>query len=111
MEFKMNELAIPEASFNFEELKQEITARTQDYKNVVVTEDAIKDFKGDRAKLNKLKALDDARKDVKKKYNEPYLEFEKKVKELIAIVDEPIAVIDSQLKEFENERIKKAAVD
>lgn len=57
MEFKMNELAIPEASFNFEELKQEITARTQDYKNVVVTEDAIKDFKGDRAKLNKLKKL------------------------------------------------------
>lgn len=108
MEFKMNELAIPEASFNFEELKQEITARTQDYKNVVVTEDAIKDFKGDRAKLNKLKkALDDARKDVKKKYNEPYLEFEKKVKELIAIVDEPIAVIDGQLKEFENERINK----
>lgn len=108
MEFKMNELTIPEASFNFEELKQEITVRTQDYKNVVVTEDAIKDFKGDRAKLNKLKkALDDARKDVKKKYNEPYLEFEKKVKELIAIVDEPIAVIDGQLKEFENERINK----
>ena len=34
----------------------------------------------------------------------PYEEFEAKIKELSAIVNEPIALIDSQLKEYEMQK-------
>ena len=37
----------------------------------------------------------------------PYNDFEEKVKELLEIIDEPICLIDSQLKEMEAERIRK----
>lgn len=98
--------ALPhELSFNFDELKAELTAQLERYQGLVITEDAIKDGKEDRAKLNKLKtALDTQRKTIKKKWNEPYDVFERKIKEVIALVDKPIAAIDSQLNAYEEQR-------
>lgn len=98
--------ALPhELGFNFEELKAELTAQLERYQGLVITEDAIKDGKEDRAKLNKLKtALDTQRKTIKKKWNEPYDVFERKIKEVITLVDKPIAAIDSQLAAYEEQR-------
>lgn len=98
--------ALPhELSFNFDELKAELTAQLERYQGLVITEDAIKEGKEDRAKLNKLKtALDTQRKTIKKKWNEPYDVFERKIKEVIALVDKPIAAIDSQLNAYEEQR-------
>lgn len=98
--------ALPaEIGFNFEELKTELAERLQYYNSLVVTEDAIKDAKTDRANLNKLRsAIDTRRKEIKKQYLKPLDEFEGKVKELLALIDQPIGAIDGQLATFEDTR-------
>lgn len=96
---------------NFEELKAELAERLDHYNNLVVTEDGIKEAKGDRAKLNKLRtAIDRRRKDIKKEYLAPYNEFEGKIKELTMLIDEPIKAIDTQLDAYE-ERRKQAKME
>lgn len=107
MELKINEVKIPQKiEFNFEELKQEITAKVGLYKNMVYTDETIKEAKADKATLNKfVTALEDKRKEVKKECLQPYESFEKQVKELVAIVNEPVKLIDSQVKTYE-EKIK-----
>lgn len=88
--------------FNFEDLKNQITERVAYYNALVVTEDAIKDAKSDRASLNSLKtAIEDRRKQIKKQYLEPYEVLEKQCKELVSLIDSPIKSIDSQLQVFE----------
>ena len=98
--------ALPrELSFNFDELKTELTAQLERYQGLIITEDGIKEGKEDRAKLNKLKqTIDTCRKEIKKRWNEPYAAFEAKIKEVIALIDAPIAAIDSQLTVYEEAR-------
>lgn len=103
MELKVKQVTLPEAiEFNFAELKQEITERTEAYVGMVYTDDQIKSAKTDVAMLRKFtKALSDERIRVKKEYLKPYDEFEAKVKELSGIVDKAIVNIDSQIKIFD----------
>lgn len=94
-----------ELSFNFDELKAELTAQLERYNGLIITEDTIKAGKDDRAKLNKLKtAIDTRRKEIKKQWNEPYTNFEGKIKEVLALIEAPIQAIDSQLNRYEEER-------
>lgn len=104
MELRINAWKSPEViDFNFEELKEEITNKSALYKNMVYTDETIKDAKSDRALLNKFKtALEDKRKEVKKQCLEPYNQFEKQIKELVAIIDEPVKLIGEQITEFED---------
>lgn len=106
MELKMQTVNFPhEINFNFEELKAEITAKAALYKNMVYTDDSIKQAKADKAALNKfITALEDKRKEVKKQCLQPYEAFEKQMKELVAIVDEPVQLIDSQVKAYEDKQ-------
>ena len=91
--------------FNFEDLKKALAERMELYRGLVVTEDGIKAAKQDRADLNKLReAVEAKRKEVKKACMAPYTEFEGRVKELVQLVDAPIAAIDGQLKEYEEKR-------
>ena len=54
MELKVEELDFPKViDFNFDELKAEITAKAALYKNMVYTDDSIREAKADKAKLNK----------------------------------------------------------
>lgn len=100
-----DENAIKKIDWNYEELKQEITTRANDYKNLVYTDENIKEAKSDRANLNKfIKVLDAKRKDVKKMMLEPYTEFEGQVKELIGIIGEANENIDSQVKAYEQKK-------
>lgn len=103
MELKLNNAQFPETiSFNFEELKKEITDKAELYKGMVYTDDTIKEAKADKAKLNKFVAvLEDKRKEVKRQCLEPYEAFERQMKELVAIIKEPVRLIDSQVKDFE----------
>lgn len=107
MELKLQELQIPKViEFNFEELKQEITSKAALYKNMVYTDETIKVAKEDRSALNSfIKGLEDRRKAVKKECLQPYEEFERKIKELVSIVNEPVSLIDGQIKEYE-EKVK-----
>lgn len=97
--------AIPRViEWNHEELKTELRTQLEVYKNLVVTPDAIKSAKSDRANLNKLAtAVEEYRKDVKKRCLEPYNELETKCKELVGIIKEPIEAIDTQIKAFEEQ--------
>ena len=109
MEFVMStdlNTALPkEIGFNFEELKAELSERLEYYNGLVVTETTIKEGKAERAKLSKLReAVEARRKEVKRECMAPYTDFERKVKELVTIIDAPIAAIDSQIKAFDDLR-------
>lgn len=106
MELKVNEVTIPEKiSFNYEELKAELTEKVAFYETLVYTDDQVKDAKADRATLNKLKkTLNDERIRREKEYMQPFNEFKAQVNEIIGIIDKPIAVIDKQVKEFEDQK-------
>lgn len=106
MEFKIynpqEEGFLKEIDWNYEELKTEIQKKANDYMNLVYTADQIKDAKKDRAKLNKFAtALEDKRKEIKKQVMQPYTSFEKQEKELIGIVNQAVANIDTQIKGYE----------
>lgn len=92
---------------NFDEIKTALAGQLKEYKDKEFTEDKKKDAKEDLASLRKLKkSVDDRRKEVKKVYMKPYDDFDAKVKELIGLIDEPIKLIDYQVKSFEANRVK-----
>ena len=106
MEFKIynpqEDGFLQEIDWNYEELKTEIQKKANDYMNLVYIADQIKDAKKDRAKLNKfVTALEDKRKEIKKQVMQPYTAFEKQEKELIGIVNQAVANIDTQIKGYE----------
>lgn len=99
---------------NFDAIKAQLESEMAEYKGKTFTEETKKKAKEDLADLRKLKKNVNARKmEVKKAYMKPYDDFEKKVKELICVIDEPIGLIDGQVKEFEEKRIneRKAAIE
>ena len=88
--------------WNFDELKQEIVKKADDYMNLVYSNDQIKEAKKDRANLRKfISALEDKRKEIKKQVMIPYTDFEAKEKELVGIVDQAVSNIDTQIKGYE----------
>lgn len=96
---------VKEISWNNEELKKEISAKMADYRGLVFTDETIREAKKDRADLNKLKtAFEDERKRIKKLCMDPYNRFEQQVKEVIALIEEPIRMIDIQIKEVEQKK-------
>ncbi len=97
---------VKEITFNHEEIKAELAQQLKKYQGLVYGEDSIREAKADRATLNKFKtAIEDKRKEIKNACLEPYNAFEAKIKEIVAMIDKPIAEIDSQVKNFE--QIKK----
>lgn len=104
----MNELQVivsqkpAEISFNFNEIKVSLSEQMEIYKTMEVTEEVLVERKKDIATLRKIaKAIDDKRKEVKTGYMIPFEEFDKKAKELIEIINEPIDLINKQVKEFD----------
>ena len=91
--------------WNFEEIKTQVAEQLEKYRGLVYTEEQVKDAEKDKATLNKfIKAIEDKRKEVKKECMKPYEIFEKEVKEVVALVNEPLNLIDAQIKEFEEKR-------
>jgi len=93
---------IKDIQFNHEEIQKELAVRLKKYTDLVYSEDNIKDAKADRAALNKFKeAIESKRKEIKKQCLAPYEEFEKKIKDIVAMIDKPILAIDTQIKGYE----------
>ena len=93
--------------WNKEEFIELIKGIAKQYEGASYTEDQMKLAKEDRAKLNAIKkAISDRRIEIKKLVMEPYEQFEAEVKEVIALIDAPAAMIDRQIKEYE-ERTKE----
>lgn len=96
--------------WNHEEIKKEVTEKVSYYKNLVYTDEQIKDAKSDRAKLNKfLTALEDKRKEIKKQCLAPYESFEKQMKEITSIVQDSVISIGAQILEYEEKQKQEKA--
>lgn len=90
---------------NLDLVELSIREKVQEYAAVVVTEDSVKDGKRFLADIRKeKKALDDERKAIKTQWMAPYDAFEKRAKQIIALYDEPVKIINDQLTEFEEQR-------
>lgn len=95
-------------SSNLDAVEESIKAYVAEYENYVVSEDSVADSKKLLADIRKQKkALDDERKQIKKDWNAPYAEFEKRANEVIALYDKPINLINGQLSQFEEDRKAK----
>ena len=92
--------------FNYMELKTAIENSLEKYKGLVYDDTQVVDAKKDRSTLNKFKeSMENERKRVKKLCLRAYEEsFEPKVKELVALVEQPISEIDTQVKAFEDKK-------
>lgn len=103
MELKIQPYDQPQKiEFNFDEIKNELQESIKKYETTVYSEEQIKLAKTDKASLNKLKkALNDERIKREREYLEPFNEFKAQINEIIKIIDKPINLIDSQIKEFE----------
>ena len=84
--------------YNFEDLKTALETELQRYRNIAYSEADLKEAKADQKKLKDLKkAIDEKRKEIKKIYMQPYETVEAQTKELIALINEPLAAIDDYL--------------
>ena len=103
MELKVGQYQLPEKiSFNYDELKAELTKACEEYKSVAYTSETIDDAKKDRAKLNNLKTqLNSFRLEKQREYMEPFNLFKSQVDDLIGIIGDASSAIDAQVKEYE----------
>lgn len=87
---------------NFDKLHEFVAARVAVYKNMVVTEETVKNAAADRAMLRKLRdRIDQNRKEIKAECLRPSDEFADGIKPTIAEIDDAIANIDEQVKKWE----------
>lgn len=112
-ELQITEPILPEPiSWNYAELKTELTSSLAEYESKVYTEDSIAIAKADAASLRKLKkALNDERIRREKAYMEPFNDFKAQVKEICQMIDSTTEKIDGQLSEFEKARLEKKKAD
>ncbi|WP_201308292.1 DUF1351 domain-containing protein [Companilactobacillus farciminis] len=106
--YKPSELKIN----NFDELKAKVQNFSDQYKDLVATDESLAGAKSAKAELNKLvKAIDTERKRIKKEYNEPYNDFKLNIDDLQTILKKTIDPISEQITNIEtqqrNERANK----
>lgn len=93
---------------NFDEIEKALDEKLAQYKGAIFTEESKKFAKAEVADLRKFREkFEKARKEVKKEWMKPYDEFEERMKRLVAKIDEPINLIDAQVKAFEEKRKKE----
>ena len=94
---------------NLDKVKGSIEEYAKQFEGLKFTEEQYSEAKDFRKELNsQINLIDDARKSVKKQWNEPLDAFEKKCKELSAIIEEVKTPIDKQIAEFdEREKAEK----
>lgn len=89
--------------WNKDEIKKAVISITEQYKGLAYTEEQLQEAKKDRAMLNAMKKdISDRRIQVKKALLEPYDVFEYEVKEVVALIDEPIEMIGKQIEAYED---------
>lgn len=89
--------------WNKDEIKKAVTGITEQYKGLAYTEEQLQEAKKDRAMLNAMKKdISDRRIQVKNALLEPYNVFESEVKEVVALIDEPIEMIGKQIDAYED---------
>lgn len=93
--------------WNKQEIMEAVASITEQYEGVQYTDEQMTAAKKDRATLNAMRtAISNRRIEVKKALLAPYDVFEAEVKEVVALIDKPIAMIDEQTKAYE-EKLKE----
>lgn len=86
---------------NFDECRNALIEMMAPYAGMVVTEEGLPGAKADLAKIRKVsKAIDDARKRVKREYMEPFDGFEQNCKALVEICDRSAMNLGNQVRQF-----------
>lgn len=97
---------------NLDEVEVRLNEEFEELLNLKITEEDLKVAKDSLADARKLKkALEDKRKSIKKEWNKPYDDFEKKFKKAISSVDKYIENVDKQVKDFELKEIESKKED
>ncbi|MBP3514014.1 MAG: DUF1351 domain-containing protein [Elusimicrobiaceae bacterium] len=103
LQIQTQELAPIEA--NLAQIREYVSGVVAKYQGAAYTDEQIKLAKANRAELRHLKEdIEVKRKQVKAKWNEPYVAFETQIKAITALIDEPVALIDGQIKDWEERR-------
>lgn len=93
---------------NFEMVEKNIQERLKEYEGAVFTEDSKTYAKKEVASLRaEQQNIKDNLRDAKKVYMEPWNAFEARAKDMIALFDKPINLINGQVKDFEAKRISE----
>lgn len=94
---------LPVISINFDDVKASLLETTERYKNIIVTEEGLKDCKTTQKELAGVRnKLDTYRKDVKKEMEKPIKEFEGQCKELIQLIADAEQPIKEGINVFDN---------
>lgn len=103
--FVIEEPALPEIKSNLNIIRFCVEKKIAKYEKAVYTDEQMKIAKADRADLRHLKdEIEARRKQVKAAWNAPYLNFENEIKKITALIDAPVALIDGQVKNWEERR-------
>ncbi len=105
----MGKVEAAKINWNGAEIKASLEVALEDYRNIVVTEDAVKGSKDIMSELNKqAKAIDDFRKATVKQLNPDIKAFEAEAKELVSMIKEARELIKCQVETFvEKQREEK----
>lgn len=96
---------VKEIVWNADEIAAAVAEKVGYYRNLVYTDDQITEAKKDRAALNKfITALKAKDREIKALCLKPYEVFHTKMLQIISQVEEPAALIDSQVKGYEEEQ-------
>lgn len=97
---------------NSAELESQLSKKMAEYKDKEFSEETKQDGKKDLASLRKLKkSVADRDREVKQQFMKPYDDFHVGVLRLVGLIDEPIGLIDGQIKEIEERRIQERRKD
>lgn len=99
---------------NFQELHDTLSEALLPYQGIVYTEELLPQAKADKKELSRLRReIEDRRKDIKRVYMTPYNAFEQQIKELLALVDEPLEAVKTFVSELERQEkeAKRAEIE
>ena len=98
--------------WNSDEIRKKTMEKLEKYKGIVYTDTNMKEAKKDLAELRGFVTdFDDRKKLVKKKIMEPYDQFEAELKDVLKLIQEPISLIDKQIKEYEDQKKAEKKAD
>jgi len=105
MEFNVIQAEQPIIKINFEEVKEMLTSKLEEYTGIVVTEDTLSGCKYAQKELASLRVnVDNERKKIKKELSAPISKFEDQCKELIAMIEKVEGPIKEGIKVFDDAR-------
>lgn len=100
-----NGVFLEKIGWNKEQITSAVENIISQYTGLTYTEEQIKEAKKDKAILNAMKTdISNIRIQVKKELMAPYNVFEAEVKEVVAMIEKPIEMIDKQLVEYEEKQ-------